>query len=90
MTRTILTVALAAIFGVGGTIASRIQTAPEEDASELALKNIEALGNEEMGYGCGYAAYEWDNSFWHDTKFFTKCKAGCPEGSGTEPKYIFC
>lgn len=47
MTRTILTVALAAIFGVGGTIASRIQTAPEEEASELALKNIEALGDDE-------------------------------------------
>lgn len=77
MTRTILTVALAAIFGVGGTIASRIQTAPEEDASELALKNIEALGNEEQNepYKNGFrvftaekgGAYDCEK-IWHEYK----------------------
>lgn len=78
MTRTILTVALAAIFGVGGTIASRIQTTPEEDASELALKNIEALGNEEddCHYVNGYKRWKTERPwFWTDQESFFDCCA---------------
>lgn len=60
--------------------------------SDLALENIEALASGETSgsYGCGYAAYEWDDDWYEDTKNFTKCKSGCPEGSGTSPKYIKC
>lgn len=62
-----------------------------DEFSDIELANAEALTKDENpGYGCGYAAYEWDNDWFEDTKHFSKCKQGCPEGSGTSPKYIYC
>lgn len=60
--------------------------------SDLAMSNVEALagGEGSGGIGCGYAAYEWDNDWYEDTKHFIKCVSGCPEGSGTSPKYRNC
>lgn len=58
--------------------------------SDLALANVEALARGEAGFGCGRAAYEWDDDWHEDTKYFTKCAKGCPEGEGTTPKYMDC
>ena len=68
------------------------QSKNETQLSDLALANVEALANGESGgcFGCGNAAYEWDSDWYEDTKNFTKCRSGCPEGSGTEPKYMNC
>lgn len=69
------------------------QTQNEVELSDLALANVEALANGESGgsFGCGdNAAYEWDSDWYEDTKNFTKCRRGCPEGSGTQPKYMNC
>lgn len=68
------------------------QTQNEVELSDLALANVEALANGESGgdFGCGNAAYEWDSDWYEDTKNFTKCRSGCPEGSGTDPKYMNC
>jgi hypothetical protein len=60
------------------------------DLSAISLANVEALAGEGSGLGCGYAAYEWDDDWYEDTKSFIKCTSGCPEGSGTSPKYIHC
>lgn len=49
-----------------------------------------ARGESGGNYGCGYAAYEWDQDWYEDTKHFTKCINGCPEGEGTSPKYVQC
>ena len=60
--------------------------------SELMLMYVEALASDESssGYGCGYAAYEWDNDWYEDTKNFTRCVSGCPPQSGTNPQYMDC
>ena len=59
--------------------------------SELTLANVEALAFGESGsFGCGRAVYEWDNDWYEDTKHFTRCMQGCPDGEGTSPKYINC
>lgn len=82
----IFAIALVAVAGMG------INKSVNNDAnlSDLALANVEALAADETGNGCGYAAYEWDNDWYEDTKNFIKCTTNCPEGSGTSPKYINC
>lgn len=67
------------------------QTKRELKISDIVLVNVEALANGEGStFGCGYAAYEWDDDWYEDTKSFTKCRRGCPEGEGTSPKYMDC
>lgn len=87
----IMPAAIAALMGIGVS-SSPILTSHVDGLSDLQLANAEALAENEpsSGYGCGYAAYEWDNDFWEDTKNFSKCMRGCPEKSGTSPKYIMC
>ncbi len=83
----IFVVAMMAIVGIGVNKSVNNDT----NFSDLALANVEALAaGEGGGLGCGYAAYEWDNDWYEDTKNFIKCKNGCPDGSGTSPKYIDC
>ena len=78
--------ALAAITGYG---IYAYQT--ENTLSDIALANVEALASGENGnYGCGRAVYEWDNDWYEDTKHFTRCMQGCPDGEGTSPKYMNC
>lgn len=79
-----------ALMGTGGYIGYSSSN-PDDGLNDLNLANAEALATDETSnYGCGYAAYEWDNDWYEDTKSFSKCKKGCPEGSGTSPKYISC
>ena len=82
--------ALALIATVGFGVNKSMNS--DGNLSDLALANVEALASGEGGssLGCGYAAYEWDNDWYEDTKHFIKCTTGCPEGSGTSPKYIHC
>ena len=63
----------------------------ESPTSVLIQLNLEALasGERNVTLQCGYAAYEWDDDWYEDTKKFTICKKNCPEGSGTEPKYVW-
>ncbi len=85
-----IAVAFATLMGVGGWI-SISSHQHEEGLTDLQLSNAEALTTgENTGYGCGMAAYEWDNDWYEDTKNFAKCRSGCPEGSGTSPKYMNC
>ena len=58
--------------------------------SDLELANVEALAAGEGNLNCGYAAYDWDKDWYEDTRHFTKCTSGCPEGEGTDPKYVWC
>lgn len=61
--------------------------------SAIELENIEALSTNEGGggsFGCPYAAYEWDNDWYEDTKNFMVCRSGCPIEQGTSPKYRDC
>ena len=81
---------VAVVAAVAGTVTYQNQT-KEVVMSELALANVEALAFGESGsFGCGRAVYEWDNDWYEDTKHFTRCMQGCPDGEGTSPKYINC
>ena len=81
---------VAVVAAVAGYVTYQNQ-AKEIGMSELALANVEALAFGESGsFGCGRAAYEWDNDWYEDTKHFTRCMQGCPDGEGTSPKYINC
>jgi hypothetical protein len=63
----------------------------EETLTELQLENIEALSaGESTNFSCGYSAYEWGSAWYEPTRYFTVCRSGCPEKSGTSPKYINC
>lgn len=85
-----MAVAGIAVIGIG-CYWSDVLTSDSYNLSAIELANIEALSeNESYGYGCGYAAYEWDDDWYEDTKCFTKCVRGCPEKSGTSPKYTDC
>ncbi len=83
--------AVVVIVAATGIIAYNTQS-KKLHLSNIALENVEALARGESGgsYGCGYAAYEWDQDWYEDTKHFTKCIQGCPEGEGTSPKYKQC
>lgn len=61
------------------------------DLSDVSLANIEALAQESGGSGnsCGYAAYEYDNDWYEDTKNFRRC-GDCQWVTGTQPKYTQC
>jgi hypothetical protein len=59
--------------------------------SDLALANVEALASGESGSGngCGFAAYEYNNNWYEDTKTFRRC-GECVWVSGTSPQYTNC
>jgi hypothetical protein len=61
--------------------------------SDFALANVEALANGETGSGggsgCGFAAYEYNNNWYEDTKTFRRC-GECVWVSGTSPQYTNC
>lgn len=59
---------------------------------DVALANIEALTSdtEQLLYGCGRAAYQWDDSWLENTVQFHECMKGCPHQKGTSPLYTQC
>lgn len=84
----IATIAIVVVIAAGYNVYT---SQNDVNLSDLSLDNIEALASGESGnFGCGRAAYEWDDDWYEDTKHFTKCQKGCPEGEGTNPKYMNC
>jgi hypothetical protein len=60
----------------------------KNELSDVQLANVEALA-QESGGSCGFAAYEYDNDWYEDTKNFRRC-GDCQWVSGTQPKYTNC
>ena len=60
--------------------------------NDIAISNIEALtsDSEKPSYGCGRAAYQWDNEWLANTVQFRECMSGCPHQKGTSPLYQQC
>jgi hypothetical protein len=86
-----LTIVLFSVSLLSLGVLALMKTNTEGALSDLQLENIEALSsNESTGFGCGYAAYEKGDAWYEPTRYFTSCKSGCPESSGTTPKYIYC
>ncbi len=59
----------------------------QKSSSELFETNVDALTNSESG--CGFAAYEYDNDWYEDTKNFQRC-GDCHWVRGTQPSYTNC
>ncbi|MDR2882310.1 MAG: NVEALA domain-containing protein [Alistipes sp.] len=59
--------------------------------SDLMIKNLEALSQNEggSGGGCGFAAYQYDDDWYEDSKNFRRC-GDCEWVSGTKPQYTQC
>lgn len=55
--------------------------------NDLISANVEALAQTEGG--CGFAAYQYDNDWYEDTKNFRRC-GDCQWVVGTQPQYTNC
>ena len=55
---------------------------------ELFSANVEALANTEAG-NCGLAAYEYDDDWYEDCKYFRRC-GDCEWVKGSHPHYNNC
>ncbi|MDR1582929.1 MAG: NVEALA domain-containing protein [Prevotellaceae bacterium] len=80
----IAAVVIAVLAGVNVNLNSQ-----DNELSAISLANVEALAQGEGGSGCGFAAYEYNNNWYEDTKTFRRC-GDCTWVSGTSPQYTNC